>query len=99
MPVQHIQINASLPRPGRLVAALRQIKQGLDNLNDEFKILELCKDGASFTQLAVDLYGFADTAGATDCFNEVSSLLSKLNTDASVSSVNAAILQAFRKMG
>lgn len=102
MAIGHIQINPNLPHAARLIGALRAIKQGLDDANDAHKTLEQMRDsgpGNPFTQYAVDKYGFADTDGAMAAFNEVSALLAKLNTNASVTDVNGAILQAVRKLG
>lgn len=42
-------------------------------------------------------FGFADDAIARAAYNEIQSVKSKLNTDNSVSSVNAAIAQAINK--
>ncbi len=100
MSVSHIQINPSLPHGSQVINAVRQIKVGIDALVDAFKTLELYKDAGTglFTQTAVSDYGFADVAGAQACFDEVNSMQSKLTTDANVSSVNAAILQCFRKL-
>jgi hypothetical protein len=98
MAISHIQINPALAHGAQVVNAVRAIKQGLDSLNDAFKTLELYKDGSVFTTAAVGDYGFADVAGAQACFDELNSLQGKLNVDTSVVAVNAAILQAFRKL-
>jgi hypothetical protein len=43
-------------------------------------------------------FGFATDADAKAAWDELNSVLFKLTTDASVSSVNAAILQLFNKL-
>jgi hypothetical protein len=56
-------------------------------------------DGSSSTHYTYmqGKFGFVDDAAAKSAFEELSSVLFKLNTNDSVSSVNAAILQVFNK--
>src|SRR5687767_5142095 len=97
MAVSHISMgsttHAQVVRDG-----LRQIVSGLQQLNHGFKALELMKDGNAFGPYAVDKFGFIDAAGAQAAFDELNSLLAKLNTDGNVSNVNAALHQCYRKL-
>lgn len=88
---------------GRLVRrGLDQLENGVEQLNDVLAnmVHMIDGDGSSATHFTevVTRYGFADTTAAKAAWDELNSLMAKLNTDASVSSVNAAMLQAFAKM-
>lgn len=87
---------------GRLLrSALHMLEGGLDALNDAFASMTHMKDGdgsqaAHFTELT-SRFGFTTDAKAKDAYDELNSLQAKLNTNASVTDVNAALLQAFSK--
>ena len=96
MAVQHISMGQT-PHATRIRAALSQLKNGLDDLNDIFKCMELMKDGGVFTDYAMDKFGTPDVETVQAGFDELASLQAKLNTDAEVTFINAALLQAYRK--
>ena len=88
---------------GRLLRqGLSQLETGLDTLNNVLENLPhmIDGDGTSVTHFneVVTRYGFADTTAAKAAWDELNSMMAKLNTDTSVTSVNAAMLQAFAKM-
>jgi phosphoribosylformylglycinamidine (FGAM) synthase-like amidotransferase family enzyme len=89
--------------------AVQMIRDAVDLLrNQRAKMIQYC-DGATNAAANWDRlaaaggfeagdYADANTA-AMEAFNELDSLYSKLSVDTSVSSVNAAILQAPAKLG
>jgi hypothetical protein len=103
MAVSHIAFNDQLPHGRQLRAALSKIEDGYESLNEVIAIMTRMIDGdgssaAHFTYMVTKM-GFADTAGAKAAFDELNSLAFKLNTNASVTDVNAALLQVFSKFG
>lgn len=101
MAVTHIVFNASPSWGAMLRQSLRDLENGLDGLNDTIACMSRMIDGdgsseAHFTYM-VNRYGFTTNAEAKAAFEELNSLASKLNTNASVTDVNAALLQAFSK--
>lgn len=88
---------------GRLLRrGLQQLEEGKDNLNDVIASMPHMIDGdgsdaAQFTEVT-SRYGFASNAAAKAAWDELNSLMFKLNTDSSVDSINAAMNQAFAKL-
>lgn len=88
---------------GRILRrGLNTLEEGFESLNDVLANMPHMIDGdgsdaAHFTEVT-SRYGFADNATAKAAWDELNSLMAKLNTDNSVTSVNAAMLQAFAKM-
>lgn len=86
---------------GQLQQALHEFNSGLDALNELFATMTQMKDGdgsqASHFTYAVSKFGFPDTTAAKAAYDELGSVLAKLNTDASVSNVHAAIGQLIAK--
>lgn len=80
---------------------LRRFEEGFRDLNAIFATMGLMIDGdgssADHFGYIKDKFGFDDNAGAKAGYEELASCLEKLNTDSSVSSVNAAILQVLNK--
>jgi hypothetical protein len=104
MAVAHIQFNESTLHGQRLRTALRDLEKGLDGLNDVFETMKLMRElvegqPTTIGQYLADKYGFPDTDVAAAGFAELDSCLAKLNTNASVTDVNAAMKQLFRKFG
>ncbi len=70
-------------------------------LNDLLATMTLMIDGdgsdAAHFSYMQSKFGFADNATAKAGYEELASALAKLNTDGSVSNVNAAILQLLNK--
>ncbi len=97
MAIGHITMGSTV-YANQLRQALGNIANGLNLANNILAEMSLMKDGNSYTQYIVDKFGFLDATGAQAAFDELNSVLSKLNTDASVSNVNAAIFQAYRKL-
>jgi hypothetical protein len=102
MPISHIAYNHSSPHGHQMAQALQDLDNGLDRLQAVKATMALMIDGdgtnvSHFTQYIVDKYGFADAATAKASWDEINSLLFKLTTNDSVSSVNAAYLQAINK--
>jgi hypothetical protein len=101
MAVTHLTFNDQLPHGRLLRRGLSQLEEGLDNLNDTKASMALMIDGdgtqaAHFTYLTAK-YGFSSDADAKAAWDELNSLLFKLNTNASVTDVAAAIAQVFNK--
>ena len=85
-------------RLGRAFEALETARQGLIAERDTM-IQMLDGDGSSAAHFTahVAAYGFTDTANAKAAYEELGALVGKLDTDASVSSVKAAIGQALAR--
>lgn len=101
MSVAHLGFNHGTPHGSLLHAAMHQLEDGLNGLNEIIATIQQMIDGdgsqaAHFTYVA-DKFGFTDTATAKAAWEEANSLKFKLNTNSSVSDVNAAMLQAFNK--
>ena|SRR5438045_4129041 len=99
MSIQHIAFDDTTPHGRQLRRCLQQLEDGLTGLIDIFAIIGLMRDAGQTTSYLVSKFGFPDIATAQAAYDELNSLQSKLTTDAQVSSVNAAMLQAFRKFG
>lgn len=100
----HYSFNAGTPHGSKLRQALTKLEQGLEELIDERDAMALMIDGdgtqaAHFAGEASTEFGFENTgADAKAAFAEIDSALSKVTTNASVSNVNAALLQLFGKL-
>ena len=94
-------IDTSKQHGSKLKSALNQLETGFDSLNDILANIPhmIDGDGSSSTHFVevTNRYGFPDDATSKAAYEEIQSVMSKLNTDASVTSVNAALLQAFAK--
>src|SRR5687767_697241 len=97
MAIDYIAWNSGTPRQSEFRTLLRQFKQARDNLATQLQMMEHMHDGANYAALESE-YG-APAGKGDDVFNELASLLSKVNTDNQVTSVKAAIDQAVAKMG
>jgi len=102
MAVSHIAFDRNTTYGRMLASALSRLEEGIEALNDVFSVLNQMKDGdgsqAAHFAYATPLFGFGTDANAKAAYDEINSALSKINTDAQVSSVNAALLQIFAKM-
>lgn len=101
MAFTHIQFNDNTQHGMLLRNALRSIEEGYTRLQQILATMTDMIDGdgsqvAQFTEVTTR-FGFVDNASAQAAWNELNSMNSKLTTDAAVSSVNAALLQAFNK--
>ncbi len=102
MAITHFQFNPATVGGSRI----RQINQSLETaqtmLTQELAtIVTLCDNSdpsssANFTA-AASYYGYASNADAKGSYDELNSLNSKINSDASVSSVMTAIKQCANK--
>lgn len=109
MPANFIDSDASKPLTSKLLSGLRKIRDGLDDLREWRAAFIQTRDGdgsqSTHYDLSATLGGYSagdyasPAAAAKASFDEADSLYAKLATDASVSSVNAAILQACAKHG
>lgn len=99
MAVGHFAFDRNLPHGQKLNRALNLLEDGLDTLNEVFEIMNQMKDGGAITSYLQQKFGFPDVTTAEAAYNELNSLQSKLNTNASVTDVNAAMIQCFRKFG
>jgi len=102
MAVNHISYSASTQHGALLHAALAQLEAKFDDLNDIHATMALMIDGdgsqAAHFPYMTSKFGFTSDAVAKAAYDELSSLLFKLNTNTSVTDVNAAMLQAFNKL-
>lgn len=103
MATTHISFNASSRYGSMLRNVLNHLEAALDVGNDLLAIVPHMIDGDGSAPAHFDLvtssFGFNANADAKAFWDELQSLFGKLNTDSSVSSVNAAIKQAIAKMG
>lgn len=101
MAVGHITFDSRTAHGGQLKDAVTDFNSGLDALNELFATMTQMKDGdgsqASHFDYAVAKFGFPDNIAAKAAYDELNSVLAKLNTDASVSSVSSAINQLIAK--
>lgn len=97
----HYVFDRTMPAGFRLGRAFDALESATQWLMAEYEtqIQMLDGDGSSVTHFNahVAAYGFTDTANAKAAFAELGALISKLDTDASVSSVKAAIAQALAR--
>ena len=101
MATTNFYIDTSKPHGAQLRSHLNALERGFDGLNDVLANIPHMIDGdgsdsAHFSEVTTR-YGFVDNDRSKAAWEELQSVMAKLNTDASVSSVNAAILQAFAK--
>lgn len=108
MAVGHIAFDPAKPHGQDLQLAFDELKRGINRMREVYNVMTQMKDGdgslVTHFAYSVDKYGFggADTTAkqtaAKAAYDEISSLLNgKLDTDASVSNVKAAIAQAIAK--
>jgi hypothetical protein len=102
MSVPHIAFNDTTHYGQYLRNALVGLEVNLDRLNEIKDTMALMIDGdgsqaAHFTYMT-SKFGFTDDATAKAGWDELNSCLFKLNTNTSVSDVNAALLQLFNKL-
>lgn len=101
MAVAHLNFNGGTQHGALLRRGLLGLEEALSRLNEIKNTMALMIDGdgsdASHFAYMQDKFGFADNAGAKAAWEELNSALFKLNTNDSVSSVNAALLQLFNK--
>src|SRR4051812_2928911 len=102
MAFSHIQFNDQLPHGTKLRRGLSNLEEGLDGLNKirDTMTLMIDGDGSNSTQFAeaTTRFGFPDNASAKAAWDELNSLLGKLNSDADQTSVHTAMTQAFSKL-
>jgi hypothetical protein len=106
MPLDHIDFDRTTRHGSLLQSALNQLQNGRETLNDILAGMGhmIDSDGsqdAHYSTMAAK-FGFPSLqapsgAVARAAWNELNSMASKINTDASVSFVQAALLQAFAK--
>lgn len=102
MALEHIAFATSTNLGAALATSLRQFENALDRLRELHATFSLMIDGdgssaTHFTYLT-DTLSTSDNTKAKALFDELSSALAKLTTDASVSNVNAATQQLFNKL-
>lgn len=101
MAISHVQFDDQTQHGRILRRALSQLEDGLDLLNKIRDTMTMMVDGdgsqaAMFTEV-VTRFGFANTTNAKAAWDELNSLLFKFNTDADVTFVHAATVQALSK--
>lgn len=101
MAISFLGFNDQLPHGRILRRCLQKLEEGVEEGNDVLAVMPhmIDGDGSDVSHFAevVTRFGFASTTTAKAGYEELASMLGKLNTNASVSSVNAAMLQAFNK--
>lgn len=101
MAVQHLYFARTVQHGAQLHAALEQFERSFTTLNEIRGTMALMIDGdgsqAAHFDYMTEKFGFASSAIAKSAWDELNSMLFKLNTNSSVDSVNAAMLQAFSK--
>lgn len=101
MPITHIKHTGG-SHDALIRTPLANLESGLDGLKDLIGTMALMLNGngtdeAHFTAYVIGAFGFADAAGAKAAWDELNSVHAKLTTDAQVTNVHAALLQAFNK--
>lgn len=101
MSISHLNFNENTVHGRLLRVGVNHLELGLEGLNDVLNVLGTMIDGdgssaAHFTY-ATSKFGFDSDASTKAAYEELNSLMAKLNTDSNVSSVNAAILQVVNK--
>ena len=101
MAVTHLFFNQTSQYGNQLRSALSQLEQGRDQLNDVLTAMAtmINGDGSSSTHFPymTAKFGFTDDTTARAAWLEITALLAKLNTDASVTNLNTALNQAFNE--
>lgn len=101
MAATHISFNHGTPHGALLHNALTGMENNLAQLVRVRDTMGLmigsANDGTDYDAMA-DKFGCATGAAAQAMWNELNSALYKLTTNASVSDVNAALLQVFNKL-
>jgi len=102
MTIQHLYFSPQTEYGAKLRSALSTMESGFRALVDirDCMTVMIDGDGSSATQFTEvqQRFGFVDTTVAKAAWDELNSVLAKLQTDASVTSVNAALLQVFKKL-
>ena len=101
MAVSHVTFNDQLQHGRLMRRGLQLLEEGIETLNDLKAFLDQAKDGDG-SQAAHFTYATAKMGTTSDSqtkalYDELASLLFKLNTDSSVTDVHAAMIQAFAK--
>jgi hypothetical protein len=84
-----------------IIQSMGGLETGLDGLNRTLGTMALMLTGdgtqaAHFSEITLR-YGFVNDAESQAAYNELQSLAFKLNTNASVTDVHNALIQAFNK--
>lgn len=103
MATAHINFNDQINHGRDLRRCLTQMEESHAALDDILLVMAQMLDGdgsqdAHFPYITAK-FGFDSDAKARAAWGELQSLASKFNTDASVSSVKAAMAQAFARFG
>jgi hypothetical protein len=102
MAVQHIEFNDSTKYGAKLRQALTSLEIGLEQLIDVRDVMGAMIDGdgsqAAHFAYATTKFSFPSDAATKAAYDELNSVLGKLTTDGSVTFVNAALLQVFKKL-
>lgn len=93
MPVTHISINTSAPLGHKLRLALDYLESARDSLRDIVASMPGMVDGSDYSYLEAQ-FGLQAGKGTT-AKAELEALMGKLDTDASVTNVKAAMQQVF----
>jgi hypothetical protein len=93
----------------KVVGALQKLREGKQDLEDALEVMTQMKDGDGSQAAHFDLLASQGTFAAGDYadanaaakafFDEVSSLSFKLNTNGSITDMDAALIQACAKLG
>jgi len=102
MPLTHLQFNDQITHGRKLRSAITKLEEGRRELGDIISTLSLMinGDGSSITHFdyMTTKLGTADNTASKGIWDELNSAYSKINTDASVSSVLAALNQLSNKL-
>lgn len=101
MAVSHIPVNQSVPFGNGLVDDLSQLEGAYNRIKGRLASMSLMIDGdsgqaANYTEMQQRV-GLESNEDAKAAFDELNSAMFKLGTNASVTDVNAALLQVFNK--
>lgn len=103
MAVSHISFNSNSEYGMQLRQALGFLERGKNEINDLLGVMATMIDGdgsqPAHYAYFVSRFGFSSNEDAQAAWNELQALMFKLNTEAGVDHVNAAMTQAFSKFG
>lgn len=97
MATNYIQFDEGSHGGRQLRNGLTLLEQGLAQLNGVLGMMVQAQDNGAVGTTIQGLFGFPDVATAQAGYSELSADVGKLNTNADVTNVNAALIQLFNK--
>jgi tetrahydromethanopterin S-methyltransferase subunit H len=101
MAITHFQYTPTSQHGSILKSCLSGLETGVTSGNQCLGVMATMIDGdgsnaSQFTEVT-NKFGFPDNATSKAAWDELNSMMAKINTNADVTNVNAALTQAFNK--